>query len=375
MSAVVEHLLRLVRIPSVSSMSNVPVIDHAEQVLHAAGWSTARHAYVDGAHVEKVNLIAAPAGRDAWARDVDFAFLCHTDTVPYAASWRDAVRPFEEDGFVRGCGACDVKGFLACLLTLAQQLQAEKLADLRIVLTADEEVGCAGAKRLVAEDVLRPRAMVIGEPTSLHPARAGKGYCLAEMKVTGKEAHSAHPEQGASAIQAAAHLLVGLEALQAELRMERNEFFSPDYTTLNVGTIRGGTAKNIIPGECGFVVEWRPVPGVDAERVPAAIRERIRAFKLLNPRVGYSFEVVRQEYGFETPANAPLVAALEKLSGKAATAIPFGSEGSVFGEVCDQIVVFGPGDMQTAHSDRECVEIAQMERAVACLQSLAMGMR
>ncbi len=102
-----------------------------------------------------------------------------------------------QDEFVYGCGACDVKGFLACLLTAVGEVATGDLIQgLRIVLTADEEIGCLGAHRLFASNLMRPRRLVIGEPTSLRPARAGKGYCLAEVTVIGAEAHSAHPLQG-----------------------------------------------------------------------------------------------------------------------------------------------------------------------------------
>jgi acetylornithine deacetylase len=122
--------------------------------------------------------------------------MCHTDTVPYSVDWKEAVDPFVADGFLYGCGACDVKGFLACLLISISETKPTDLIDgLRLILTADEEVGCIGAKHLSDSGWLVPKRLIIGEPTSLHPARAGKGYCLAEVTVFGTAAHSAHPEK------------------------------------------------------------------------------------------------------------------------------------------------------------------------------------
>jgi acetylornithine deacetylase len=373
MSRVVEHLNELIRIPSVSSLTNRPVIEYAEQSLHAVGWQTRRQIYTDSAHVEKVNLIAAPHSQSLDEVDVDIAFVCHTDTVPFASSWTNALSPYEENGFLHGCGACDVKGFLACLLTAAHSVRSEKLAKMRIVLTADEEVGCVGARHLLAENLLRPAKVVIGEPTSLQPARAGKGYCLAQVTVTGQEAHSAHPDRGASAIYGASHLLIALEQLADELAKVQNPFFSPTYTTLNVGTIQGGTAKNIIPGECKFLVEWRPIPGPAAERIPAAMEEVICKLRNTNPLLRYEFSIARQQQGFETSPDSALVRTLQTLTARPASSIPFGSEASLFSSICDEVVVFGPGDMQTAHSSRECVEIVQLDAAVECMQSLMLG--
>jgi acetylornithine deacetylase len=223
---------------------------------------------------------------------------------------------------------------------------------------------------LAQADLLRPRTMVVGEPTSLHPARAGKGSSLAEVRVHGKEAHSAHPSQGASAIRGAARLIVALDALQAELELRRNSLFDPAFTTFNVGTIAGGTAKNIVPSQCSFQLEWRPVPGTGAENLPARFALWIDAFNRGSVDTRAELIVKRMQPGFETAPDAPLVNVLESLTGRAPIAIPFGTEASIFASIAEQIVVFGPGDMRTAHSNRECVSIAELDEAVTCLGKL-----
>jgi acetylornithine deacetylase len=364
LSLVVDHLSHLIRIPSVSSLSNRPVIAYAAAVLQQADWTTRELAYIDDRGIDKVNLIAAPPGQSVMQREVDLAFFCHTDTVPYASDWNQALKPIRTGNMLHGCGACDVKGFLACLLAAAEVDEETPERQVRIVLTADEEIGCVGSKRLLAMDCLLPRRLVIGEPTSLHPARAGKGYCLARVSIDGKEAHSAHPEQGVSAIYAAARIISRIEALIPELQQERRPFFAPGYTTLNVGTLSGGTAKNIIPGHAEFLVEWRPVPGQSADRVPTALRNFLREAEQQFPGLRAAFELLRDQPGFETPADSPLVTILEAATGLEPTSIAFGSEASVWSTVSDEIVVFGPGDMRTAHSSRECVPIPELESAV-----------
>ena len=261
MTSAVEHLSNLIRIPSVSAMPNRAITNYAGTVLTAHGWTVREDVYTDQSGIEKVNLIAAAPGEDIGARMVDLAFLCHTDTVPYSEDWLEALQPIRRGSMLHGCGACDVKGFLACLLTAAEGKDAPWIDGLRIVLTADEEIGCVGSKRLIATDSMTPRRIVVGEPTSLRAARAGKGYCLARVTIDGREAHSALPEQGISAIYGAAHLVSALEELSFQLAEERHEFFEPAFTTLNVGTIQGGSAKNIIPGRAELLLEWRPIPG------------------------------------------------------------------------------------------------------------------
>ena len=129
------------------------------------------------------------------------------------------------------------------------------------MFTADEEVGCLGAKRLARAKPFSARYAIVGEPTSLQPMRAGKGYCLAEITVRGREAHSAYPQIGASAIFRAARLIGRIEQIADELKHDQRAGFDPPYTTMNVGLIEGGTAKNIIAGECRFTLEWRTIPG------------------------------------------------------------------------------------------------------------------
>lgn len=371
MNTVVDFLSDLIRIPSNSAVSNRPLVDYAATAIHSANWSTRELPYRDPSGVEKVNLIAAPRGQDPATRDVDLVFMCHTDTVPYAADWTAALDPTIKDGNLHGCGACDVKGLLACLLAAVSQTSSQPLRDgLRLVLTAEEEIGCIGASHLLAQNALRPRRIVIGEPTLLQPARAGKGYCLAEVTVHGKEAHSAHPQQGVSAIFHAARLIAEIEALARQLATQTHSFFEPAFTTINVGIIEGGTAKNIVPGACRFQLEWRPIPSQSPEAVLESVQQIIERLHLADPTFRADLKPLRQQPGFETSADGPLVRFIEALAGKPATSIPFGSEASIFGPVADEVIVFGPGDMRTAHSSRECVALSELDRAVACILSL-----
>lgn len=371
MKTAAEYLANLVRIPSPSSVSNRPVVEYAAQVLHALGWSTRGVPYRDQAGVEKVNFVSAPPGQNLSDHAADLVLMSHTDTVPYAAGWADALNPVVRDGHLHGCGSCDVKAFLACALAAASAIDPAHFTDgLRIVLTADEEIGCIGASHLIADDVLHPRRMIIGEPTSLHPARAGKGYCLAEVTIHGKEAHSAHPDQGVSAIFHAADFILAIRDLAAMLKRDANEFFSPGYTTLNIGTIQGGTAKNIVPGECQLQLEWRPIPGHSAGAVLQSVTELITNLEASRPGFRAEIRPVRRQPGFETPADSHLVRRMESLAARPAVSIPFGSEASFFAPIAEEVIVFGPGDMRTAHSSRECVPLAELDEATALLRTL-----
>src|SRR5258708_1962385 len=120
MKSEIEILLDLVAIPSVSSMSNRPVIDYALPYL--AGWKVDLYPFCDAAGVEKVNLVA----RSHATRSVELALVCHTDTVPFDPAWKEAVAPAVRKGRLYGRGSGDVKGFLACILAAVTQLNRPK---------------------------------------------------------------------------------------------------------------------------------------------------------------------------------------------------------------------------------------------------------
>lgn len=368
-------LLDLIRIPSVSSLSNRPLIEFIESVLQPGGWHVRELPYSDAAGVEKVNLIAIPPGQPANNFSVDLAFVCHTDTVPYNGAWPQAIHPEIRDGQIHGCGACDVKGFLACVLAAAQSVPAIQFAStVALVFTAEEEIGCLGARRLVDERVLRARHVVVGEPTSLHPAPAGKGYGLAEVRVLGKEAHSAYPAQGTSAIYHAARLIGRIEKFAESLKKPAhsasNSLFDPPYTTLNIGMIEGGTAKNIVAGECTFLLEWRPVPGEAAGLVLDAVRNIVEELRHDDPAFSCILQVKREQPGFETSEASPLLRRWTELSRQRAIGVSFGTEAPWLAALAEDVIVAGPGDMRTAHSERECVPIAELERCVAYFKDL-----
>jgi acetylornithine deacetylase len=364
-------LQELVAIPSVSSMSNRPVVEWIQGFLEALGWHHRLFCYDDAAGVEKLNLVVSPQPMGDGRIEAELAIVCHTDTVPFAAEWRESTELRERDGMLHGCGACDVKGFLACMLTAASSVSAGEMSKrLCLVFTADEEVGCRGARFLLESDAIRARYAIVGEPTSLTPARAGKGYCLASIKVMGRAAHSAFPESGRSAIFAAARLLREIEALGLELMVDRNDAFSPPWTTLNVGEIRGGTAKNVVPAECSFLLEWRPIPTQPAEFVLERLHEVVRRLSSEKSWEGFEvqIEVSRMEGGFETRVDSAVIQTLLKETDSTTQTIAFGTEAPWLARMGAEAVVIGPGSMLTAHSPRECVPIAELDECVTILR-------
>src|SRR5215203_1051221 len=200
-----ETLAELVAIDSVSSRSNAAIVEYLERRCEAIGLTSKRFPYLDEHGVEKINLIAVSK---AGAGEVELALVGHTDTVPYDPNWISATRLTERDGKLYGRGSCDTKGFIAAALSAIENVDLSRLSKpIALIFTADEEIGLRGAKHLAEAKPLRVRYSIVGEPTSLKPIRAGKGYSLAEVIVKGREAHSAYPALGASAVFRAARLI------------------------------------------------------------------------------------------------------------------------------------------------------------------------
>ena len=367
MKTVSEILLDLVAIPSVSPADNAPVVDYITACLDPAHWNVARHPHRDPAGTAKTNLVAVT--RNGAGPAAELALVCHMDTVPFDAGWNEAVQPAERDGRIYGRGSCDVKGYLACILAAVQSVDSRALRKpLALVFTADEEVGCIGAKHLAAAGAFTSRHMIIGEPTSMQPVRAGKGYALATIVVKGKEGHSAFPSEGHSAIYDAARIVTALEEIAKTVEADRNEDFAPPYTTLNVGLISGGTAKNIVPGECRITVEWRPIPGQDPEWVARLIRDALTRLHDAFPGFDAEFAVLRNDPAFAPSKTDALVDWLSTVTGNRPGTISFGSEAAHLRALSGEIVVLGPGSMSVAHQTGEFVPIAELQQCVALLK-------
>lgn len=357
-----EILADLVRIDSVSSRSNVEVVEYLERRCKAVNLITRRFPYFDEHGIEKINLIALSQETE----EVELALVGHTDTVPYDPNWTEATNLTERDGKLYGRGSCDTKGFIAAALTAIENVRPTK--PLALIFTADEEIGLRGAKKLAQAKPLRVRYSIVGEPTSLKPIRAGKGYSLAEVIVKGREAHSAYPALGASAVFRAARLINRLESIAERLKQDQHDAFDPPFTTLNVGLIRGGSAKNVLAGECRFTLEWRPIPTQSSGYLLNLFRTAIQEETQKDPGFECEVDANRADSGFETPPDSPLIKLLERLTGNESGTVAFGTEGAQMMLLGSEVVVIGPGDIREAHRTGEFVPADQLERCAEILR-------
>lgn len=363
---IVPLLRRLVALDTTSSRSNLPALDLLEEAVRPLGFETRRQLWRDEAGVEKGNLVC----RRGPEEEGGLALLGHTDCVPFDPAWSEALSGVERDGLLYGRGACDTKGFLACALAAAASTAGLGLRrPLALLFTADEEVGCWGAKRLLEEGRVRPRWAIDGEPTSLVPIRAHKGYAAVDVEVSGLEGHSSYPDLGASAVHAGARLVAEVAGrVQEELARLQDPLFAPPHTTYNVGVIEGGKARNVIAGRCRFSLEWRPIPGQDARLGLQLFEEaaaRVEAES--GGRIQVRHTPMRLDEAAVTAPDAEIVRFLEGETGHRARSVPYGTELPELLAMGAEGCVFGPGDIRVAHRTGEHVPVAELARCAEVL--------
>lgn len=368
-----EMMGRLIGAASISSVSpewdssNETVIDLLADWCEARGFAIERQA-IPG-HPGKFNLVASIG------RGPDGLVLSgHTDTVPCdEALWHsDPFRLDERDDRWYGLGSCDMKGFFAVVLDALDGLELEKLQrPLVLVATADEESSMSGAKALLETHRGLGRHAVIGEPTGLRPVRLHKGILMDAVRVVGQSGHSSDPALGNSALEGMHQVIGELLAWRDDLQARyRNPLFAVDVPTLNLGHICGGDNPNRICGACELSFDLRPLPGMDSDALRGELDRRL-ASRLADS----GLEVERKALfegipAMETPADAPIVAAAERLTGFSAGAVAFATEGPYLNAMGHQTVILGPGSINQAHQPNEYLALDQVAPARRIIRSL-----
>jgi len=374
-----EILRRLVAFDTVSANSNLALIDWVVEYLQGHGiaadltFSNAR---------DKANLFATIGPADAGGGVI---LSGHTDVVPVVGQPWDS-DPFalvERDGRLYGRGTADMKSFIAIALALVPEFKARPLKrPLHLALSFDEEVGCFGAPHLIESlprGAARPSLVVVGEPTNMAVANAHKGCHVFATAVTGLAAHSSAPQRGVNAILAASEIIQFIAGLASEARAaSRPESgFEPPYTSFNIGTIAGGTAMNIIPRDCEFTWEFRPLPGEDT----AAIRDRIDRFiaadllprlRRVHPGADVTTRALASIPGLVAQPGSPAEELARQLTGaNQSTVVAYGTEAGLFQGAGIPAVICGPGSMEQGHQPNEFITIEQIEAGTTFQRRLA----
>jgi acetylornithine deacetylase len=376
-AAAKDLLAKLVAFDTTSHKTNRPLVSFVEAYLRQHGVDATLVPTPDG---EKASLFATigPSGVGG------VALSGHTDVVPVTGqAWStDPFSLVERGGRLYGRGACDMKGYLACVLAMVPELTARNLATpIHIAFSYDEEVGCTGVRPMVAQfgrSLPRPRMVLVGEPTSMTVVDAHKGPMRWVVHLTGKAAHSSMPHLGVNTITYAGHLLGELARIEAELKAaSQNDRFDPPYTTLQVTQLAGGNASNIVPAACWFGWEIRRLPGFDGMALDARFR-RFAETRCLAPmreaaaEAAIDIEITNEVPPFQADAASGTVPLALKLARQNDTyAVCYATEASLFQAGGAPAVVCGPGDIAQAHTPDEYIEIAELEKCLAFLGRVA----
>ncbi|HEX7079630.1 MAG TPA: acetylornithine deacetylase [Gammaproteobacteria bacterium] len=378
MSLGTEQLLaRLVALDTTSSRSNLELIETIADYLDGHGVAVT---LVHDAAGQKANLFATIGP----AIDGGIVLSGHSDCVPVDGQrWStDPFRAVTVGGRIYGRGTCDMKGFIACVLALVPEMVAAKpRTPLHLAFSYDEELGCRGVPTLlakIARELPQPRIAIVGEPTGMALVNAHKGIYAFETVATGLAAHSSQTHEALSAVVHGAEIVCRLDALARELAAEGpfDAAFTPPYTTINVGRIDGGTAVNVVAGECRIEWECRPVPGHDVQAVLARLTEFVEGDLLPRMRARYPDASVVTRRVVAAPslvpaAGSPAEALVRRLtSAGPARAVAFATEAGLFQEAGMSAVVVGPGSIDHAHKPDEHVAIGQLRECETLLRAV-----
>ena len=307
------------------------------------------------------NLIATLAGK---GERLPLCFSGHLDTVPYDRSrWtRDPLGGVVEYGKVFGRGAADAKSSVAAMVIAGLRLAAltDRPAAVEIILSADQETGDNGTSYLAKQsDVLhRVGALILGEPTANYPMIGHKGMLWLKAHTRGVSAHASMPDKGENAIYKAARAVVRLETFTFDVTHPLM-----GSSTINVGTIEGGSAMNMVPDRATIGIDVRTVHG-QANNV---VFERLQGF--LGPEVELRC-IADAPSVLTDPQNKwvqDVFDIMEPILGERPVprCIPYFTDASVLATALGDppVIILGPGEAAMAHRTDEFCYVSKLEEA------------
>lgn len=273
--------------------------------------------------------------------DRDNIFVRFGDPVVVLSTHMDTVPPFipsrEDDHHLWGRGACDTKGIIAAMVTAARQLLEAGRRNFGLLFVVGEERNSAGAL-VAAQNPRGSRFLINGEPTENKLALGSKGALRYEILARGRMAHSAYPELGESAIE---KLLNALDRIR-RIPLPIDETLGA--STLNIGTIQGGCAPNVIPGDAQAEIFIRVVGDVSSTR-------------------DHVLAAAHPDAAAEEVLFIPAVR-LGSLNGFATTVVAFTTDIPAFDGAWGQPFLIGPGSIHLAHTDQERIPKSELIDAI-----------
>jgi acetylornithine deacetylase len=307
------------------------ITENEEQMSDALFAHVSQMAGQYAGHAELIPVQARRNNVLAWWGEPTVTLSTHMDTVPPFFPSR------EDEEHIWGRGACDTKGIIASMIFAVRDLLEVGHRNLALLFVVGEERNSAGALA-AAKSPRGSRFLINGEPTENKLALGSKGALRIELVASGRMAHSAYPELGESAIEKL------LDALQAarQLRLPVNEILG--QSTLNIGTISGGRAPNVIPDHAQAELFIRLVDS--GERTLADLKQAVNGKAEIREVLTIPALLLGSLPGFET------------------TVVSFTTDIPALGESWGQPYLIGPGSIHVAHTLEERIPKTQILEAV-----------
>jgi len=372
---VIETLQDLVRINSVNpayeqGQPEAAIVSYVAKFFQDRAVETWTQEVFPG----RPNIIARIDGEQPAKRIV---FEAHTDTVA-VVDMENPFNPIVRDGRLYGRGACDNKGGLAAMmhaLLLVKASGSKPPCEIWLAATADEEHSFGGVKTLC--ETVEADAAVVAEPTQLRLTTACKGCVRWRIEVHGQESHSSKPHLGTNAIVHMAEIVRVIDQDAQLLNSRRHPLLGSP--TSSIGIIHGGTQVNVVPGRCTVEIDRRLLPGEEADDVLAHCETLLDNLRSELPTLTYTIEPSMISVPpMETPTNTPLVQRAGEILydmglDSKPIGVPFSCDASTLSRHGIPCIVFGPGNIDQAHTPNEFVDCAQVEQAAYFYQQLMMS--
>lgn len=310
----------------------------------------------------------------------------HTDVVPVKGQpWE--TNPFElveKEGNLYGRGACDMKGYLACFLSvLPKMIKSELKKPIYFAISYDEEIGCLRAPEL-AEHIKsyypeKPKYAIIGEPSMLQPIVGQKGILYVQTEVNGSQGHSSRIEKEVSAIHESSRLILWLENKMKELASNnQNDKFLPPHSSLHVGKFKGGIATNVVAANATFEWDVRSIPEDKIEDILSDFeafcielekekRKLFPEFKITNTPL---HPPVPGLLTYEESSVVDFINRVKVVDTDNLGYVAYATEAGQFAEAGFESVICGPGSIEQAHRANEFVSIEQLNLCVKMIENI-----
>ena len=374
----------LIAFKTVSGEDNNSLINYCDEILKKLG-ATSFKTFDD--EKKRVNLFATIKSKKPNGKK-SVILSGHTDVVPVSKSWStDPFKATIKGDKLFGRGSCDMKGFIACTLAYAPIYAKENLnRDIHFSFTFDEETACQGAPLLIKE--LKNRGIndgicIVGEPTNMKIIDAHKGCYEYTTYFEGLAGHGSAPEKGVNAVEYATRYISKLMDLREILKSKvpKNSVFDPPYTTIGIGGISGGIARNVIADKCRVDWEMRPVIKEDGEFVHNELNEFVNKellpeMKKIFPKSSIKKEIIGEIIGFNKVSKSEACEFISNLTGdNSREVVSFGTEAGLFQEIGISTVVCGPGSIEQAHKVDEFITLDQIKKCLILLDDIGKNSR